>query len=306
MSAEDSQPENHELLPGALLRAAREKARLSEEDVASELHITVKKVHALEGDDYQQLHSDIFIRGYLRGYAKLVDLEPEALLENYAQARRQAGLDSDEEQNPLQINIPEPRRPLWHFGLGIGLLLLMLWAGSVWFLDNRPPADPANPEGEISFNSPEFQPGSKEAEATGNSSDNDAVPDDSQQAESGQEKLEESQTPSVSSNAMLEAPSQDTLAIDAAQSPEPREELDLLRLVFSGECWVEVVDARGDVLETDLLLAGQSLELRGEAPFEVKLGNAQAVEMELNGEPFAFEPPEAGRTLTLEVIDSQS
>lgn len=286
MTAEDSPPDNrqsdnNEPLPGALLRTAREKAGLSEEDVARELHITVKKVRALEADDYQQLHSDIFIRGYLRSYAKLVDLEPEALLENYTQGRRQSGLDSEEEESPLQINIPEPRRPLWHFGLGIGLLLLVLWAGSVWFLDNRPPGDTQGPEVEA-------EPSSEEASTPG-------VEAGSNQAQ------EEPQSPQVS-----QAPADDSLTLAASQVAEPEDSLDRLRLSFSDECWVEVVDARGDVLETDLLLAGESLELMGEAPFDVKLGNARAVEVELNGEPFVFEPPRAGRTLTLEVVGSES
>lgn len=306
MTAEDSQPDNSDLLPGALLRAAREKASLNEEDVAGELHITVKKVRALEADDYQQLHSDIFIRGYLRGYAKLVDLEPEALLENYVQARRQAGLDTEEEESPLQINIPETRRPLWHFGLGIGLLLLVLWAVSVWFLDNRPPANNPNSEAETSFNSPALQPAGQGAGEGEGSEDVQPAPEENSTAEDSratgpdQVELEE---PSVQSSQTLDAPSQE---MTPAQLPEPQSELDLLRLVFSDECWVEVVDAQGDVLETDLLLAGESLELRGKAPFDVKLGNAQAVEMELNGEPFTFEPPGAGRTLNLEVIGSET
>jgi len=290
MTAEDSQPDTIEPLPGALLKAAREKAGLSEEEVARELHITVKKVRALETDDYEQLHSDIFIRGYLRGYAKQVDLEPETLLERYTQVRRRAGLDSEEEESPLQINIPEPRRPLWHFGLGIGLLLLVLWAGSVWFLDNRPLRDNQGPEVEVGLSRSDTQP-------------------PSQQEAADQKTLDESEpSPEEASTTGAEAGSEQTQA--EPQSPQasqvPAEDsLDRLRLSFSDECWVEVVDARGDVLETDLLLAGESLELMGEAPFDVKLGNAQAVDVELNGEPVTFEPPRAGRTLTLEVSGSE-
>ena len=302
MTAEDSQPDNSEPLPGALLRSAREKAGLSEEDVARELHITLKKVRALEGDDYQQLHSDIFIRGYLRGYAKLVDVEPEALLESYTRARRQTGLDSEEEESPLQINIPEPRRPLWHFGLGIGLLLLVLWVGSVWFLDNRPPGDSQSPEVEAGLSRPDTQL-SNQQETVVQQNPSESAPLLEETSTAGTEvdssqAQEELQSPQM--------PADDSLALAASQIPEPEDSLDRLRLSFSDECWVEVVDARGDVLETDLLLAGESLELMGEAPFDVKLGNARAVEVELNGEPFAFEPPGAGRTLTLEVVGSEN
>jgi len=305
MTAEDSQSNDNELLPGALLKAAREKAGLSEEEVARELHITVKKVRALEADDYQQLHSDIFIRGYLRGYAKLVDLEPEALLESYTLARRQAGLDAEEEESPLQINIPEPRRPLWHFGLGIGLLLLVLWAGSVWFLDNRPPRNNQGPEVEAGLSRPDTQPPSQQ-EAADQKTLDESEPSLEEASTTGAEASSEQTQAEPQSPQASQVPAEDSPALGSSRGAEPEDGLDRLRLSFSDECWVEVVDARGDVLETDLLLAGESLELRGEAPFEVKLGNAQAVQVELNGEPFAFEPPQAGRTLTLEVAGSET
>lgn len=301
-----------EAYPGAQLKAAREKAKLSEEDVARELWMTVSKVRALEADDYDRLHSDTFIRGYLRTYAKLLGLEPEDLLQAYKQARRQAGLADDPEESPLKINVSEPTRSLWKFVLWILVLLAGIWALSVWFLGNRqdPVADSAmvDPISELNTPAPAptsplteepvVEPGS-EAASVGDASEDAAEMAPTASAETTSAALTGSEPPAASSGAV------EPLAATEVSSPgavlNDPEVLDQLRLTFSEECWVEVTDSRGDVLETDLLQPGRELLLSGEAPFTVKLGNAGAAQVELNGERFDFVPPVSGRLMTLTV-----
>lgn len=63
---------------GAALRQAREAAGKSIEQVASQLHMTVRSVANLEADDWSSLGAPVFVRGQLRSYARLlgVDIEP--------------------------------------------------------------------------------------------------------------------------------------------------------------------------------------------------------------------------------------
>lgn len=63
---------------GAVLRQAREAAGKSIEQVASQLHMTVRAVANLESDDWSSLGAPVFVRGQLRSYARLlgVDIEP--------------------------------------------------------------------------------------------------------------------------------------------------------------------------------------------------------------------------------------
>jgi cytoskeleton protein RodZ len=63
---------------GAALRQAREAADMSIEQVASQLHMTVRSVANLEADDWSSLGAPVFVRGQLRSYARLlgVDIEP--------------------------------------------------------------------------------------------------------------------------------------------------------------------------------------------------------------------------------------
>lgn len=69
--------------PGIRLRKAREAAGLSQDDVAKSLYLTVTHVHSLENDDYQDTPGLIFERGYIRAYARLVNLSEESLIEDF-------------------------------------------------------------------------------------------------------------------------------------------------------------------------------------------------------------------------------
>ncbi len=65
---------------GALLRAAREAAGMSIDAVAQQLKLAPRQVKALEDGDFTLLPGRTFVRGFMRNYARLVHLDPEAVL----------------------------------------------------------------------------------------------------------------------------------------------------------------------------------------------------------------------------------
>jgi len=56
-----------------------------------------------------------------------------------------------------------------------------------------------------------------------------------------------------------------------------------LALKVSADSWVEIIDARGQVLLSRLLKPGDAPELSGLPPFKVKVGNVSATELRLRG-----------------------
>src|SRR5262245_26902256 len=66
--------------PGAMLLAVRREQGLSLGDVARQLKLSVRQVEALERDEYEAFPGPVFVRGFLRNYAKLLQLDPEALV----------------------------------------------------------------------------------------------------------------------------------------------------------------------------------------------------------------------------------
>ena len=76
---------------------------------------------------------------------------------------------------------------------------------------------------------------------------------------------------------------------------------DRLSLAFSAACWVEVEDANQTLIYGDLSRAGDVLEIHGEAPMTVLLGNAPAVVMSFNQRRIDL-APETTRDLTARVV----
>jgi transcriptional regulator with XRE-family HTH domain len=68
---------------GATLQSAREGRGLSLDELANRTKINVRLLRALESNNLEALPNGIFMRGYLRAYAREVGLDPDALVESY-------------------------------------------------------------------------------------------------------------------------------------------------------------------------------------------------------------------------------
>jgi cytoskeleton protein RodZ len=73
----------HEALAGcgARLRAAREAAGLSIDDVASRLHMPARVVRSLEAEDWSRLGAPVFVRGQVRSYSRLLGLTTAPIMD---------------------------------------------------------------------------------------------------------------------------------------------------------------------------------------------------------------------------------
>ncbi|TVQ89012.1 MAG: helix-turn-helix domain-containing protein [Deltaproteobacteria bacterium] len=68
---------------GALIRAVREARGLSLRDVGDATKISARYLEAIEADDFGQLPSSTFVKGYLREIARLLDLAESELIAGY-------------------------------------------------------------------------------------------------------------------------------------------------------------------------------------------------------------------------------
>lgn len=71
------------LTPGAALRAARVDKHLSVAAAAEALRSREALITALENDDYSFFSADLYARGFIRNYARIVGLDPDPLLTAY-------------------------------------------------------------------------------------------------------------------------------------------------------------------------------------------------------------------------------
>lgn len=254
----------------------------------------------LESDNYAHLHSDTFVRGYLRAYAILLKLDVARIFSAYERQLQRQG----NKKPALAAPVSAPTgNNVWRFVAAILLGLLLLWLVSVWFFEQRkepayklPPAVLALPEAmpaEVAV------PLSLSQEATDTVLENAASENVAGDANENETAVPVTEAGEAPSSAAASAPAVATAS--PLGSPVAALALDELQLRFTAECWLEVSDAQGDVLATELHQAGAAITLRGRAPFAVVLGNARAAELRLNGEPVAFTLPVAGNVLNLQV-----
>jgi len=260
-------------LPGHRLREARERQGLKTEDVAERLHLQQAQVEALENDDYARFSAPIFISGYLRNYARLLGLDPDAVV----RALEQQGLEQPPILSELTARMPAVRQrrgpsPRARAGLiaaGTLVILLLLWVV-------LQPADTGSGEGGAP---PTPAPSAPAVPAVPPAAD---VP--------------VSAAPPVSAAAPVAPPAKVAQAtapedeIREEPPPDTDEPMDELVLRFSGESWVEVTDVTGRHMAYRMANFPDVLRLRGLAPFDILLGNARNVSIDYNGSPYENVP----------------
>jgi cytoskeleton protein RodZ len=308
LNADESQPKK-DFSPGQLLLQGRLQAGLTQEQIAKELYMTVYKVKALETDDYSRLSSDTFARGYIRAYANLVKIDVVLVLAAYDQFVD--GLKPKTEL-PVQVTAAETgHRGAWQFLLVIGAFFLGLWLISVWFFDNHSEAQYAAPAAGLSAVAEvkSSLPASSEAAIEVSKSGVSESVVSAVNTISATESAEGSKTVKVEASASAQSNAASSITISSlatvtqisTSSAAKKTSLDEISFSFRAESWLEVSDSRGDVLATELESSGSTIKLVGLAPFDVKLGNAPAVDIQLNGKKIDVIPLLGSNVLILKV-----
>jgi len=89
---------------GRILREAREQLGLSVNDVANRIKFAPRQIEYLEEDDFVRLPEAAFVRGFVRSYARLLELDPVKLLSSLPMSHVQASTT----QELKSVDIPMP------------------------------------------------------------------------------------------------------------------------------------------------------------------------------------------------------
>ena len=88
--------------------------------MADQLKLSSAAVTALEANDWDRLPAPVFVRGYIRAYARLMALDVEALLES---GRRAAGWEAEDDSSTTQTEESRSRRLWWTVGAAIAAFI---------------------------------------------------------------------------------------------------------------------------------------------------------------------------------------
>lgn len=160
---------------GQQLKRAREQKGLSVSAVADAQHLRPAVIHAIEAGDYEQIDSELFLKGYVRTYARQVDLDPDAViatLDKELEPLRQQRAEA-EELNPL-VDIERRRRQKRRIAklLFFVLVIVIVVFAGLRFLENADttfgPDEPANSEPASETSEP-VEPENGDSESVGDS-----------------------------------------------------------------------------------------------------------------------------------------
>lgn len=105
---------------GDLLKRHRETRRMSLSEVSRVTRIPLATLEALEHDRYDELPGEVFVRGFLKSYAKAVGIVPDEVLARYTASRRVAFVTPL--PVPAAVRVDGSRR----FGVAIAFVLLLI------------------------------------------------------------------------------------------------------------------------------------------------------------------------------------
>jgi cytoskeleton protein RodZ len=262
--------------PGKRLADARTAQNLSQADVARQLKLSVWQVEALESGRYPQLPGPIFVRGFIRNYARLVKLDPDdlvlALGDSVPQAARRP------EPSPSRdIPFPGGGRPRW-VALAVPVAVLVALLAIYEFLWNEPespvPAPTASaPKGTAAGPRPAgTTTAPKSAAPTTNDTKAGAA----------------SVATAPAAEPAREAP---VVAAPAPEAGRPaRRGAKEVKLAFDQECWVEIRDRNEKVIFSQLNRPGTQQSVTGMPPFSVVVGNAHGARLTYEDKPVDLAP----------------
>lgn len=319
--------------PGETLRKARESRGWTIAEVAGQLNLTPQRLSQIEQGAFDKLPGNTFARGYVRAYAKLLEVDQNRLVLEFDQfTGSDAAGSSVHSLNRIEEPVSYSQRVLRM----VSFVLLLALAGLSFFWWQEQAERRAEDLAATSLEHVEVDGADGTTQIHPLDEPEDQAVEAAQiEGEVLQPLLDESatavaeaaadpavtapaaavdpaatapQTP-VTAPAVTEAAAAEAPAPSAVAAPQPAPAAPvqlaageaLISVTFIADCWTQLTDANGKVLFSALKRKGDSLELAGKAPLELRLGFARGAQVSLNGNPVDVAPFISGETARLKL-----
>lgn len=293
-----AKPAQAEIGVGREFNAARLARGMSIEDVARQLRLSVRQITALEEDDYDKLVSGTFLRGFVRNYAKLLQMDAAPLLQRLEQSLPPTPTPTISYQTegiPFPSNQGGGRRNLIIAGVVALVLLLMVFE----IYDRNEGNKGKQPAVKM-----ETGTGTERANVPPPASSTSGTVSSAEEAAGTEQKYEvpaplpvpapiPAAPPARQAAPPAVAPEPDNTVVREpanVAAPEPAGGGDVLRLIFEGESWTEIKDSGGRLLLSRINPRGTEQVLHGKPPFSLTIGNAAAVKLVYNNNQVDLAP----------------
>jgi cytoskeleton protein RodZ len=252
-ATEESRFDGETLSVGKRLSAAREASEIPIDQIAGDLRVEVRYITALEADEFEEFSAPVFTKGYLKQYALRLGLDEAELL---AQYDREVGTAQEPQLRSDTLAFKSDRQQS-RWPVVVSGFALIVAGGVAWWLNQpEPVVVRAIPGTEV----------------------------ESPQVERAVVPTDVIETLPAPIEAAVEEPIAPQIEVPA-ELPAPSLEVEI---VFTENCWTEVIDANGERLFYGLGSAGAQTRFSATPPLSFFLGNASGVELRVDGAPFAI------------------
>ena len=279
---------------GRFLQQAREKKHLSLEDVASQTRIQQKYLEALESEDFAGLPGKVFAKGFVRSFAKTIELDEEDTLQRFLDSSRNFYEQNHLEQQHHQTQVQAEHRGKFNRNLVLGLFVV-LGISLFYFLPSQQQSTDIPTESDLTAHHSQLKDSPP--------SENDSALPESLSSAVDKENADSLQPPV--------SPKEDPIAPEAAptsgeisdqahpvsqpvqpQEPQTAEPFPHSLQTGSHTLEIEATQLTWVVVRSDdqppneaLLQPGQRITWKAAKQFLLTLGNAAGVAVRLDGEP---------------------
>lgn len=306
---------------GSILRRRREEKNMTLSDVVRQLHLDEKFIQAIECEDNTQLPAPAFVCGYIRNYARLLDLQHEGLIADYKKSLGEQVIEPElKVTKQKQISNSSIKSTLIILVFKLILLVgLVFGSWNLWlyisehYLKTSPTIENGT---ELSINSPVIDSIDNDSETLllpiidTASLENAAIETETlQQAAVDSDNIVADMDETVVEVVVDEfstevgAPTEIEIPLNAVEesvsetesitnkSVVVEEDINIsevtdnkLILEFSGDSWIKIKDATNKTLSSGTKKSGLVLTLEGQRPYSMTIGNAGKVKVMIDGQ----------------------
>ncbi len=311
---------------GETLRAVREAEHLSIERVAAELRIEPRFLVALEEERFEAVGAPVFAKGYLKLYAECLGLDTASVLRLYEEKAGNVAPPFEGRRSVERRD--SPQGAAWMLvallAVAVVVVLLGIWflhrpapaivsaaaftapaataPGAVEAGSGQSAGEAQNPVSAleeavsrhdqasaepVEVPAPPAKPAASSPAAPGPGAAQAGAGATGAQAASVAPEPAAEPPGAAGSSTAADAKAKRSTAAPGANGPASGDSLEM-DLQFLQDSWVEVTDARRQRLFYGLGKAGDLSRVNGEPPFDVLLGNADGVVVEVGGHPFTY------------------
>lgn len=283
-SSDNENPKQENIAFGQGLLAARKAQKLSIEEVAELLKVQVQVIEAIEASDVSQLPPATFTRGYLRAYARFVEIPDEAIIASFDRAIPQSDHLKPRSNLPDETSSKSPAiRTVTIIMIILGILAVIY--GGYTYYDEK--ASSVKASMKTSSGHEDVEVGSLDKPRLKPL----PVKQNAHLTQQGELVLDKDVAVTQETNGETETREQPEITL-ARQEKADRKQVvtdnvdtgaDTISLMAKKGAWVEIKDSTGKRLHYNLVPKGKWMQYTGKAPFDVSMGNARSTVVKVNG-----------------------